>query len=97
MEARLTLPRALRAALETSSAKDLKELSVELHVSEKLLPSALEKLSRTLRHAGKKLTQQAACCLDCGFGFDDRSRFSTPSRCPRCRSERIAAARFRIE
>jgi predicted Zn-ribbon and HTH transcriptional regulator len=97
MEARLTLPRALRAALETPSAKDLHELSAELHVSEKLLPGVLEKLSRTLRHSGQKLTQQAACCLECGFGFDDRTRFTTPSRCPRCRSERIAAARFRIE
>ena len=97
MEARLTLPRALRAALETPSAKDLKELSVELHVSEKLLPGVLEKLSRTLRHSGQKLRQQAACCLDCGFSFEDRARFSTPSRCPGCRSERIAPARFRIE
>jgi transcriptional regulator len=66
-------------------------------VSEKLLPSALEKLSRTLRNSDERLHHEAARCVACGFAFDERKRFAAPSRCPACRSERIAPARFWIE
>ena len=35
-------------------------------------------------------------CLDCGFdGFDHRANL--PSRCPECRSERIAEPEFTID
>ena len=35
-------------------------------------------------------------CEACGFRFKDRSRFSDPSRCPRCKNEHLAPQRFRI-
>jgi len=35
-------------------------------------------------------------CGGCGFRFKDRSRFSDPSRCPRCKNEHLAPQRFRI-
>jgi predicted Zn-ribbon and HTH transcriptional regulator len=97
MEARLTLPRALLAALDSPLPKNLEQLSSELHVSMKVLPGALEKLSRSLRHSGRKLVQQPAACLACGFTFEERTRFQRPSRCPRCSSERIQSAAFRVE
>lgn len=96
MDARTTLPRALRAALEGPTPKSLKDLSVELGVSEKLLPDALEKLSKTLKNSEQRLHRDAARCQSCGFTFDERQRVATPGRCPRCRSERISAARFWI-
>jgi predicted Zn-ribbon and HTH transcriptional regulator len=43
------------------------------------------------------LRVEPAECEACGFVFHSRARVATPSRCPRCRSERIAPARFRIE
>jgi len=36
-------------------------------------------------------------CQDCGFVFHDRSRLTSPSRCPHCRSEAIAAPRYGID
>jgi hypothetical protein len=36
-------------------------------------------------------------CQSCGFTFRDRSRLETPSRCPRCKRERIDEPLFRIE
>jgi predicted Zn-ribbon and HTH transcriptional regulator len=96
MEARITLPKALQAALSCAEPKPLEQLSVELGVSEKAIPDALEKLSRSLRASGQRLHQVAAVCLECGFDFGERTRMTKPSRCPRCRSERISPARFWI-
>jgi transcriptional regulator len=96
MEARVTLPKALQAALTSAEPKPLKQLSAELGVSEKALPEALDKLSRSLRATGERLHRIAPVCLECGFDFPERSRTNKPSRCPRCRSERIVPARFWI-
>ncbi len=96
-EAELTLPQALEKALLHAPPKSLKELSSELGVSEKLLPDALLKLGRSLKNAPERLQQVAAQCIGCGFDFLDRARAHRPSRCPRCRSERIAPAKFWIE
>jgi transcriptional regulator len=90
-----TLPQRLREALETPVFKTVKELSVELHVSEKELPTWLEKLDRSLKHQTCVLEVEPARCLACAFLFEERSRFTKPSRCPNCRSERISPPRFR--
>lgn len=45
----------------------------------------------------KKLAINPAECKKCGFRFEERSKVKKPSRCPRCKSEWILAARFRIE
>jgi transcriptional regulator len=97
MEARLTLPQALQGALQSAEPKALKELSAELGVSEKVLPEALEKLNRSLRRTEQRLYQVHPKCLDCAFDFRERERFTRPSRCPSCKSERITPARFWIE
>ena len=97
MEARLTLPQALQATLACAEPKTLKELSAELGVSEKVLPEAIEKLSRSLRRTEQRLRQIQPKCLECGFEFRERERFTRPSRCPSCKSERITPARFWIE
>ena len=44
-----------------------------------------------------KLTVKPAQCRKCGFRFEERSRVKKPGKCPRCKSEWILAARFRIE
>jgi predicted Zn-ribbon and HTH transcriptional regulator len=96
-EARLTLPQALRQALDGPTPKGLDELSRELGVSEKLLPDALEKLQRSLQRSGARLCQQPPRCLACGFSFEARARAKRPSRCPSCSSERLSRPRFWIE
>jgi transcriptional regulator len=95
-EAQLTLPQALRAALEGATPKSLTELSAELSVSEKVLPDALDKLSRSLERSAQSLQREPPRCLACGFEFHDRARAKRPSRCPSCSSERLSKARFWI-
>jgi len=36
-------------------------------------------------------------CNHCGFVFRERKRIKTPSKCPRCNSESITEARYKIE
>ncbi len=73
----------------------LKDLSRALRRSEKELPELLSSLERSLQR-GEQLATVPACCLGCGFEFQERTRFSRPSRCPRCKSERITPARFSL-
>jgi predicted Zn-ribbon and HTH transcriptional regulator len=50
------------------------------------LTDDLEHLRRSL---GGALLIDPASCDHCDFTFHKRARFSAPSRCPNCRSERI--------
>lgn len=96
-EARTTLPRALRAALQGHGPRGLDELSRELGVSEKELPDAIEKLRRTLEHSSERLHVEPSRCIACQFELTGRTRAKRPSRCPRCSSERLTRPRFWIE
>jgi predicted Zn-ribbon and HTH transcriptional regulator len=91
-----THPQRLREALIGAEPKTAKDLSRELSLSEKEVAVALEKLGRSLERGPLQLQVEAARCVSCGFEFRDRSRVSRPSRCPECRAERIAPARFSI-
>ncbi len=39
---------------------------------------------------------EPAECTKCRFVFSDRDKLQTPSRCPKCRNERITEPRFSI-
>lgn len=71
----------------------------ELEVPVRLLEDDLQHVERSVRgRGGARLRAEPPRCLDCGFTFRDRAprRFQSPSRCPQCRSERIAPGRFRL-
>jgi transcriptional regulator len=67
------------------TARDLSRL---LSIKEKEVYDHLEHEQRSL---GSKVNVIAhpPRCLDCGFIFLKRKRFTSPSRCPQCRSESI--------
>jgi hypothetical protein len=56
----------------------------------------LPHIRRSLKGNEKWVVEHAECGR-CGFVFRDRSRFTTPSRCPKCRGESIRDAVFGIE
>ncbi len=74
----------------------LRQLAWLLGVRER---EAAEHLAHVVRSLGpgERLVEEPAECLACGFRFTKRDRLTTPGRCPGCRSERIAPARFRVE
>jgi transcriptional regulator len=89
--ARSELKRVLREG--TFTARDL---SARIGISEKDVAQHLEHVGRSVRDAGERLTVEHARCLGCGFVFKDRERLTRPSRCPRCKAERVQPARFGI-
>jgi len=88
---RQTIERLLR-----EGPRRLEELAGILDTTPSSVAGDLEYVIRSLRGGGRLVVQPATCCA-CGFTFEDRKRLTTPSRCPRCRSERIEDPTFRIE
>lgn len=72
------------------------ELRRELGLRVRELDEDLAHLERSLRRGPRRLRVTPAACIACGFAFRKRERFSTPSRCPVCRAERIAPARLSL-
>ncbi len=57
----------------------------------------VDDLEHVVRSLGPgKLHMEPATCLHCDYAFEGRRRFTRPSRCPHCRSERITWPALRI-
>jgi len=74
-----------------------RELSQRASLSEKEILEHLPHLARSLAAAVRTLGIQPARCKSCGFHFEPQLSRARPSRCPKCKSERIEAARFSLE
>jgi transcriptional regulator len=74
------------------SAKDISKILgiMEKEVYEHLAHVEKSSLSK------KSIISDPARCLDCGFVFKKRTRFSAPSRCPVCRSESITTPLYSL-
>lgn len=90
-----TVRQALRAALERDTWT-ARELSAEVSIREREVAAHLEHLARSLPREGAELVVEPARCVACDFAFRKRDRLAAPSRCPKCRSERIEPPRFRV-
>lgn len=77
----------------TSGKADVIHLSIRLSLKEKEVLTHLEHVRKS--RPGFKI--EPAKCLCCGFVFEDRTKLSVPSRCPKCRSERVCKPVFYIE
>lgn len=73
----------------------LDELAARYLVPKRLIVDDLEHIARTVAR-DRRLEILPPVCARCGFRFKDRTRFSDPSRCPRCKNEHLEAQRFRI-
>jgi len=76
-------------------AATLDDLAHRLGVSTRTLRSDIDHVRRSTGR-DERFRVHAPVCLDCGFVFKERARVTAPSRCPRCRSERIDPPRFEI-
>ena len=96
MERHLSVRESIHRALLDGpvTAHDVSRL---VGIPEHDVASHLEHLSQSLKHTGEDLRIDPAACLDCGFEFTRRQRFTRPSGCPICRGRRIRFPRFHIE
>jgi hypothetical protein len=82
--------------LLTAEPLGARELSQEMHQSEKEIYAHLEHIERSLKAEGKRLIIDPPVCLGCGFVFEDRKRPQPPGHCPQCKKTRIRRPRYRI-
>jgi predicted Zn-ribbon and HTH transcriptional regulator len=74
----------------------VKDLAKELEVKVSIVLDDLEHIRRSVssRHKMRIFPSE---CNHCGFKFKERSRFTTPSRCPRCKGKWISPTMMKIE
>ena len=73
-----------------------RELSQSVGIREKEVYEHLTHIARSVNARRKKLVIIPSRCLECEFIFENRKRFSPPSRCPRCKSEHIQDPTYRV-
>ncbi len=86
-----TVRESIRDVISGTSL-DAREISGLVGIPEREVVAHLEHLAR----GRDKLRVDPARCHGCDFSFEKRSRTSRPSRCPKCKSERISAPRFSL-
>lgn len=72
------------------------EISQRASVPERDVAGHLQHLEQSVKQSGERLRTAPPHCIQCGFGFEARQKHGRPSRCPRCKSERLSPPRFRI-
>ena len=81
-------------ALLSDGPLTVRELSDLLQVPIALV---VDDLTHVRRSVGQAFRVAPPACLSCGFELSRRERFTAPSRCPRCKSERTTEPLLRIE
>ncbi len=81
-------------ALLAQGAYGVGDLARELGVRVKDVTADLKHVARSAQ--GRLRVEVPASCLSCGHELPDRTRFTAPSRCPRCRSERTSEPLMRL-
>lgn len=72
------------------------QISSTVGIPHKAVAEHLEHLRKSAKRTHERFVVEPAFCHDCDFEFEDRPRLTKPSRCPKCKSERVEAPRFRI-
>jgi predicted Zn-ribbon and HTH transcriptional regulator len=80
----------------SKGAYGARDLSQMLKIREKEVYEHLPHINRTVLSRGKRLHVRPAQCLSCGYVFKERSRFTRPGRCARCKSERVTEPAFQV-
>ena len=62
------------------------------------LKTSLKELKEDLQHVERSVNMKMvpARCKKCNFEFDSDRRYKTPTKCPRCKEERIESQKFWI-
>ncbi len=83
-------------ALLSQQVCSARDLSQRLSIQEKEVYSHLSHISRSVVSRRQKLVITPSRCLECGYVFKERKRLTRPSRCPRCRGERIEEPKYQV-
>lgn len=83
-------------ALLKETQMTARDLSKALGIREREVIEHLSHISRTVAAQGGMLTVLPILCLNCGWVFEGRKRFTRPSRCPRCKKSHLEAPVYKL-
>lgn len=75
------------SAKEISQAIGIREKEVYEHLPHIALSAAAQK---------RRLVVLPFGCMSCGYVFEQRKRFTRPSRCPRCKKTHLETPMYRL-
>lgn len=73
-----------------------RDISGLIGIREKEVYEHLDHVARSAAAARMKLRVTPSQCLQCGYLFRDRRRFTPPSRCPRCKNSHLTEPVYRV-
>jgi transcriptional regulator len=80
----------------SKESMSVREICQFFNIEKKEVIEGLKHISKSILPK-RRLTREHAVCRACGFIFRDREKFSTPTKCPKCRHESITEIKFRIK
>jgi predicted Zn-ribbon and HTH transcriptional regulator len=90
-------PRQRIIELITGTRLSSRQLAHLLGLPERQVEHLTHVVKTILRDKTRRFILDPARCQGCDFVFRDRSRLTSPSRCPHCRNEAIEAPRYGID
>ena len=82
--------------LLSESDMSARDISQAMRIREKEVYEHLPHIARSVAAQRKKVIILPSTCLNCGYEFKDRKRFTRPSRCPRCRRTQLHEPLYRV-
>jgi predicted Zn-ribbon and HTH transcriptional regulator len=74
----------------------LRELCIRYRQTPKDMLNDILHVAKTIQPE-MELRMEIPVCRTCGYRYNDRSKITRPSRCPKCKKEDITEPRFWIE
>lgn len=78
------------------SEYSVRDISKAIGVRERDVFGHLEHIHLSIKNRKEKLHIKPYQCQACGFVFENRTKFTRPSKCPKCKKARIEAAIYCI-
>jgi transcriptional regulator len=95
-EPRLLTVRQRMVALLSEKEMTARDLSQALGIREREVYDHLSHIAHTVAGRGGRLTVLPISCLACGWVFQERKRFTRPSRCPRCKKSHVETPAYHL-
>jgi hypothetical protein len=73
-----------------------REISQAIGIREKEVYEHLPHIALSAIAQKRKLVVLTFSCMSCGYVFEQRKRFTRPSRCPRCKKTHLETPAYRL-
>lgn len=74
----------------------IRELSLHFRITTEDAATDLRHIAKSI-YPNLQLRMEIPVCKACGFEFKDRTKLRPPTKCPKCRHEKITEPKFWIE